>query len=439
MQELPENRPVSRRSKLTSDTGVLLLVQGLGYLIPVATLPFLVRTLGPNSFGTYGLAMAFVGYLQILLEYGFWLSGTRRAVAVIHEPLALSKLFWAIYGTKAILLLLALPPMAICIILLPNLRNCMEIILILAIGVIGASLFPLWLLQARGLLKDFAWILSVLKVSNLAVFAFIRGPDDIRGLAYIFAIQSVAHGIIGQYAALRGIKLSPPSSSWLRDSFRQLRADFSIFLSQLGGTLISNSTSVVLGISAGPEALGAYMVADKIVRAAASLTIPVSQAVLPMSANLFQFDTPRNALVFLRKFSFVAGSAIALGCLIIFAFAPTAVHLISGNQEPEIIWCLRILAFYPLFVFFNNLFGPQILLQLEKDSSILKCNLLGCIFGLLLHPILIPYFHSKGAASIIIIAEATVTPLLFRSVYGAYKSMVENGNFYRIKANWLKG
>ncbi|MBK9577071.1 MAG: oligosaccharide flippase family protein [Fibrobacterota bacterium] len=396
-----------------------------------------MRTLGPGAFGTYGLAMAFVGYLQILLEYGFWLSGTRRAVAVLHDPAALSKLFWAIYGTKLILLFLALPPMALFIFLVPALHNCVEIIIVLAIGVVGASIFPLWLLQARGLLKDFAWILTLLKISNLAVFIFIRGPGDVRALAYIFAIQSIMHGLIGQYAALKGIKISAPTSAWIRDSFNQLRADFSIFISQLGGTLISNSTSVVLGTTAGPESLGAYMVADKIVRAAASLTIPVSQAVLPMSANLFQFDTPRNAFNFLRKFSFVAGGAITFGCLFLAVFAPFVIHLVSGTRSPEIILCLRILAFYPIFVFANNLFGPQVLLQIEKDASILKSNLLGCAFGLLLHPILIPIFHARGAAAIVFLAEATVTPLLIYFVYIAYKAMRKNGNFDRIKSAWI--
>ncbi|EKE4273511.1 oligosaccharide flippase family protein, partial [Escherichia coli] len=40
----------------------LLSIQGVGYILPLITLPYLVRILGPNNYGVYGYSLAIIQY-----------------------------------------------------------------------------------------------------------------------------------------------------------------------------------------------------------------------------------------------------------------------------------------------------------------------------------------------------------------------------------------
>ncbi|EIZ5755974.1 oligosaccharide flippase family protein, partial [Salmonella enterica] len=48
----------------------LFIVQGGNYLIPLLTFPYLLRVLGPTSFGLLGFFQATIQYCILLIEYG---------------------------------------------------------------------------------------------------------------------------------------------------------------------------------------------------------------------------------------------------------------------------------------------------------------------------------------------------------------------------------
>lgn len=415
-----ESARKSDKSKLAGDAGALLIVQGLGYLIPLATLPYLVRTLGQAGFGTYGLAIAFAGYVQIVLDYGFWLSGTRRAIPLLEDRAGLSQLYWAVHGAKLILLMLVAGPVGIAVFFVPSLKGSGGMIALLILAAVGSTLFPVWLLQARGKLNNLAHIALGIKLSNFAVFWVVQGPEDIYRLGLFLVLQSWCHGLVGQFVALRGISLHPPTSGWLRESVRQIGRDFTIFVSQLGGLLVANTTTVVLGSISGPAVLGGYLVADRIARAASSLTGPVSQAALPISARMFHEGPASRAFAFLRKFFWSAGGVISVGCGLMYWAGPQIVHLVSGGRDQQTVECLRIMSLFPFLVFLNNLLASQILLNLHRDKAILLCNLAGGTLALLLQPVVLPRYGAIGAAGIVVFAEGTMVACLLLVVTRTY-------------------
>ena len=56
----------------------MYLLQLFNTVIPLLTLPYVTRILGRDGYGLFSIALNFVGYLQVVVEYGFGMSATRK-------------------------------------------------------------------------------------------------------------------------------------------------------------------------------------------------------------------------------------------------------------------------------------------------------------------------------------------------------------------------
>lgn len=56
----------------------LATVQGLNYLLPLLTLPYLVRVVGVDKFGVLSLATVVIAFFIVVTDYGFNYTATRE-------------------------------------------------------------------------------------------------------------------------------------------------------------------------------------------------------------------------------------------------------------------------------------------------------------------------------------------------------------------------
>ena len=71
-------------SKVLKNGIWLTILQLVNTVIPIITIPYVTRILGTNEYGVFSIALNWILYLQVLVEYGFGLSGSRK-VALLKE------------------------------------------------------------------------------------------------------------------------------------------------------------------------------------------------------------------------------------------------------------------------------------------------------------------------------------------------------------------
>src|SRR5438105_7394498 len=122
----------------------LYAVQGFNYLIPLLLLPYLLRVLSPDSYGSIMLAQSLVGYAIILTEFGFNLTAARDIAVARNEPAAVARIYWTTMGAKALLMFVSIVLLGIVILLVPTFRSQWPIFVASALLVVGNVAFPQW-------------------------------------------------------------------------------------------------------------------------------------------------------------------------------------------------------------------------------------------------------------------------------------------------------
>lgn len=69
------------KSNLFENFVSLGIIQGINYILPLITIPFLFNQLGVEYYGLVNFSFAFIQYFIILTDFGFGLSGTRFIAA----------------------------------------------------------------------------------------------------------------------------------------------------------------------------------------------------------------------------------------------------------------------------------------------------------------------------------------------------------------------
>ena len=94
-------------SRLTTNVLSLFLIQGANYLLPLITIPYLIRILGVKGFGVLAFAAAVAQIFVVLTEFGFNLTATRAISINRANPERLNEIISGVFVLKGLLLLLS--------------------------------------------------------------------------------------------------------------------------------------------------------------------------------------------------------------------------------------------------------------------------------------------------------------------------------------------
>lgn len=393
--------------RITENILSLFSLQGFNYILPLITFPYLTRVLGPDKYGLVVFALAFMGYFQILTDYGFNLSATREVSIHRSDDTKISQIFSSVMVTKFFLMIISFVIMTLIVFSFEKFRS-EWLLYFLTFGlVIGSLLLPTWFFQGMEKMRYISILNIVISlIYTVLIFMFVRTASD-----YLFVplINSVGTIVIGLYSLSLvrkqfDIKFCKPS---MNDIKHQMKEGWHLFLSTMAISLYTTSNRFILGFFVSYTILGYYAVAETIVRALQGLITPISQAIYPYFSKLQSENRPK-AIEQLRKILLWIGVLSFLLSVLLVYCSPLLVELLAGRAYAASIPILQILVFIVFAVGVNNILGVQGLVAFGYQEKFSKIVIFAGILHIFILIGLILILGSIGAAIAVVITELII-------------------------------
>jgi polysaccharide transporter, PST family len=405
---LPKLKDTVRGNKrLVENIFSLSILQGANYLLPLITMPYLVRVLGPERYGLLGFAQAFAQYFVILTDYGFNMSATRQIAMNQQDPQAISEIFSTVMLIKFALMLVSFLLMVGIVSFFPQFQQYAPVYYLSFLLVLGNVLFPVWFFQGMESMKYITILnLSAKSLGTLAIFALVHSKEDYLIAAGVQTSGAVVAGLlsVGVLAKFFRLRLVWPSYTSL---LKVLKDGWYIFLSSASISLYTTSSVFILGLLTNYQTVGYYNAANTLTRAVQGLLSPVFQTIYP-HMNTLAKQSPEVALGFIRKILRYLGVVSLVFSVTLFALAEPLVHIVLGDKFLESIPLVRLMACLPLLVALGNLFG-QTMLTFSLNKPFSQILLFSGLFNLVLIVPMTHWLGAEGTAISLVLTEILVT------------------------------
>jgi PST family polysaccharide transporter len=398
--------------RLIDNTLSLFSLQGLNYILPLITFPYLTRVLGPDNYGLIAFSTAFIGYFQILSDYGFNFSATKEISTNRYNKDNISKIFSSVMITKLLLVILSFIVMTLIVFSFNKFRSDWLLYYFTFGLIIGNLLLPTWFFQG---LEKMRYI-SILNIGatiifTISIFLFVHKSSDYLYVPLINSIGTIIVGIIALRVIFKDfkVKLIIPS---LKDIKHQINEGWHVFISTLSISQYTIANIFILGFFATPTIVGYYSVADKIIKTASGLFTPISQSTYPYICNLVT-KSETDALNFIKRIVIILGIFSFVISLLILLLASPILSILAGNQYNQSVLLIQIMAFLPFIIALSNVFGIQTMLTFNLKKQFSKIYLMAAIINIILIFVLAPIYKDVGVSIVVVITETFVTIAMF--------------------------
>lgn len=392
----------------------LAIVQFASLLLPLITIPYVIRVVGIEKFGLIAFATSIVNYFGVLITYGFNLTATKTIAQNINNDKIINKVFCNVIYTRFFLSLLSLILFVLIQFLVKNFNDNFLIYILLLLSVIFTNLSPDWFFQGVQNLKFLTRVNLILKIiSTCLTFLLIKKEQDYYMLALLPFFNGLLLFLITQIYVHRKYKINFRKLN-LKSIYLELFNGRYIFLSQVKITFFNNFNIVVLGFLTNNTVVGIFSSADKIIKVFSSVQVPIVTALFPHFAFKIRQDKV-GAYQELKKIAILGAFIYSIILMTLFIFATYIAKIMFGTEINEISLLIKIMCFIPLFVFLNNLFGTQFLINTGNEKKFLVNLILAAVINtLLIFPLTI-YYGGVGTAISVFITELFVLISMFYS------------------------
>lgn len=379
---LPRKLLKAVRHPLSQNAAALYAAQLALTLLPLVTLPWLARALGPADLGLVIFVQTMGSLIGIVVGYGFYLSGTREIARERGDAAAMGQTVANVLSGQLVLAGLTALGALVALLTVPEFRADPRLPLLgWAMGVLQ-GLNPTWFLMGVERLRLQAFVeVSIRTLQAISIVVFVRDEGDALLVLWIWLL---GNGVVTALLAGLVYRTVPRRRPRLAAGREAVSSGFALFLTATSTSLLTSGTVFVLGLIVSNAQLAIFASAERITRAALRANDPLGAVTYPRVTFLISSGEEGQAQR-LSVLTLAARTGLALlSAAVLMLLAPLVVAVLLGDEFTESTEILRILALLiPLFAMTATL-SQHWLLSHGRDAHTLRTAISGGIASLLL-------------------------------------------------------
>lgn len=377
--------------------------QLVNIVIPVVTIPYISRVLGPEMLGINAYANSIISYFVLIANLGISIYGN-RTIAYARDSLeARSEVFWEIIFIKLIMASLAFVSLFL---FLKVYGEYTEYIYMYSILIFATAVDISWFFAG---LEDFRKIvirnIFVKIFSFLLIFLLVKSGDDL--LFYILIIS--LSNFLGNFALWGSLKTYIKK---IRIKQMHISLHFYpiliLFLPQVASSVFMTLNKILLANISNISEVGFFDNSDKIIRILLTILVAIGTVVFPRLANSYKkgdIETVKNFLKISFDISSFLSFPFAIGLIVV---SSSFSSVFFGDSFDGIELVISILALELIFMGWSSNLGNQFLVAINESKGLTISLIFAIIIVFLSSLFLLPIYGAKGAAITSVLGELII-------------------------------
>lgn len=373
-------------------------------LLPIITIPYVSRVLGPTGIGINAYTNSIVQYFVLFGTLGLTMYGNREIAYNRDDRQKMSNLFWELALLRLVTTSLAIIVYLVFILLVDQYQT---FYLIQGLLLVATAVDMSWFFQGLEEFRITVLRNSLVKIVSLVlIFTLVKSRNDLW--IYIFVLTGSQ--VLGNLTLFPYLKTYINKPIWKQlNLMKHLSPTIAMFVPQIATQIYLQVNKTMLGAFTGVQASGFYDNSDKIVKILLAVVTATGTVLLPHSAHSFasgRHDQVEKSLTRSMHFILVLACPMAAGLA---GVAPVFTKAFFGADFWPVSSLLMIESVIIILVGISNATGVQYLLPTNQLVPFTTSVILGAIGNIILNIPLILLYGGNGAMVATVLSEFLVT------------------------------
>jgi PST family polysaccharide transporter len=359
----------------------------------------LIRVLGSETYGLIIFSQAIIGYLVILIGFGFNISATKEVSIHKNDNNKLSEIISSVLIIKGTLLILSFICLTFILNFIPSANNYKTLFYLTMWMCIYEFIFPVFYFQGIEKMKYITYLTLISRLIFLGlIFVFIKSESDYLKVPLINGLGAIISGVIAIAILLKeGIKFQFQSKEIL---LGYLKKSYIMALAYASNTFKLNFNIVVVKFLFSFSEVAYFDLALKILNIGNTFLDIISQTVFPKMSR----EKDSN---FLKKIIMISLFLALIFIVFIQFFGGFIVSVLGGPEMYPAVKLLRVMVLFVPFYITGALLGRNGLIVHGFDKEVLLSMFYSSLFYIIF--IMILYFLDFQISLLLIVSIFILT------------------------------
>ena len=394
-----------------------VVYQILLLLVPLITVPYIARVLGPELVGINSYTNSWMTFFMLVGQMGIALYGNREVAYHRDDPIDRSRIFWGIEMLQGMTILIALGAYLAAVLLFST--TFKHYFLLQSFWIIAAGVDVSWYFMGMEDFKTTVTRNTLVKIISIfLIFLLVRDKNDLIKYIILLGLSSFIGNLTlwpylrKQINFIRLSKLKP---------LKHFQPTLLLFIPTITTQIYLVVNRIMLGRMSTQVAVSQFDFGDKMIKLALSLVTATGSVMLPHIANKFaegDVKSIRNALYKSFDFSTALAIPIMFGLMAISTkFAPWFLGSEYGPTSKVIFYEAPAI----LFIAWSNVTGTQYLMPIHSEKKYTISVTIGAIVNVIANFYFIKTHGVNGAAFVTVLSEFSILAVQLFFIHGTIK------------------